>query len=342
LYAHASFHGQAQALPTLLFAVYTPLDKFFLMNDAVLVYLFKNFVPLKTSLLYPYPDKMNGFFHFFIYCSPLIVGAMVLFLVKFAVRYRPVVFGGFFFLITIALPVILLWYNAYFISDHYLYLPSIGLFYVLACILDHLLQKKNMTINKICYLLLGGYAVLMSVMTFQYCKAWQNDTTIWSHAIDLYPNAPLTSIAYNNRGHAYQLDNEGDKALSDLSRAIDLSPKYEVAYLNRSLLYIQYRQYALAMKDCLSMLELDPNDVRALNNMGFAYVSSGQYAQGVEFLTKAIKTHPDFSLLYFNRGMAYMNLRQFKEAAQDFHTVMILDPQNTIAISRYQQVLNHE
>src|SRR5437879_3312186 len=48
---------------------------------------------------------------------------------------------------------------------------------------------------------------------------------------------PRNAIAYNNRGIAYRIKDEDDRAIADYTKAIEIDPKYADAYYNRGNIY---------------------------------------------------------------------------------------------------------
>jgi tetratricopeptide (TPR) repeat protein len=45
------------------------------------------------------------------------------------------------------------------------------------------------------------------------------------------------AIAYNNRGDAFWVKNDNDKAFADYDQAIKIDPKYATAYVNRGIIH---------------------------------------------------------------------------------------------------------
>ena len=71
---------------------------------------------------------------------------------------------------------------------------------------------------------------------------------------------PIFAIAYNNRGDAYIGKYDYDRAIAELNRAINLNPTLEKAYINRACAYFLKANYAQARADTNTALQIDPND----------------------------------------------------------------------------------
>jgi len=61
--------------------------------------------------------------------------------------------------------------------------------------------------------------------------------------------APNDAEACYNRGNAYSLKGEYDKAIADYTKAIEINPKYAKAYYNRGLAYYLKKEYDKAWED---------------------------------------------------------------------------------------------
>ena len=75
------------------------------------------------------------------------------------------------------------------------------------------------------------------------------------------------SAAYNNRGDAYNLKGDYDRAIIELTKAIRLDPALVSAYINRGCAYFLKDNYTQARADANIALRIDPNnqDARLLN-----------------------------------------------------------------------------
>ena len=67
---------------------------------------------------------------------------------------------------------------------------------------------------------------------------------------------PKDVVAYHNRGDAYDLKGEVDKAISDYTKAIVLNPNYAPAYNSRGRAYVSKGDYVRAVDDVTKAGEL--------------------------------------------------------------------------------------
>ena len=66
------------------------------------------------------------------------------------------------------------------------------------------------------------------------------------------------SIAYYNRGSAFQTKGDVDRAITDYDMAIGLKPDYAAAYENRARAYVSKGDYTRAVADVTKAGELTP------------------------------------------------------------------------------------
>ena len=71
---------------------------------------------------------------------------------------------------------------------------------------------------------------------------------------------PNDVLAYHNRGDAYGLKGEVDRAISDYTKAIELNPSYAPAYTGRGRAYTRKGDYTRAVADVTKASELTPNE----------------------------------------------------------------------------------
>jgi len=67
---------------------------------------------------------------------------------------------------------------------------------------------------------------------------------------------PKDVLAYYNRGDAYGLNGEADRAISDYDKAIELNPNYAAAYTGRGRAFTSKGDYTRAVADVTKASEL--------------------------------------------------------------------------------------
>ncbi len=77
------------------------------------------------------------------------------------------------------------------------------------------------------------------------------------------------AVAYNNRGSAYDDQNQTAKAMKDFKQAIKIKPDYAEAYYNRSFAYERKGKLPQALADIEKAVRLQPDDKYYTNRMEY-------------------------------------------------------------------------
>jgi lipoprotein NlpI len=137
--------------------------------------------------------------------------------------------------------------------------------------------------------------------------------------------------AFFNRGAAYYLTGQYDRAIQDYGQAIRLKPDFVLAFLDRGLAYYTTGQYDRAIQDYGQVIRQKPDLAMAFNNRGYAYDAKGQYDRAIQDYDKAIHLKPDFASAFVDRGIAYYHNGQYDSALQDYDQAIRLRPDLAVA-----------
>jgi tetratricopeptide (TPR) repeat protein len=98
-----------------------------------------------------------------------------------------------------------------------------------------------------------------------------------------------------------------------------IAPNDAEAYYNRGLAYQLKKEYDKAIADYTKAIEINPNDAEAYNNRGLAYGSKKEYDKAIADYTKAIEINPKYAEAYYNRGLAYFLKKEYDKAWEDVY-----------------------
>lgn len=292
-------------------------------------YLVKLFIPIKLSAIYPYPKGINTSLPTVFLASILLVIALVVILVFFGRRSRKIMFGGLFFIIT-SLPILqIVPNNPSIVCERYTYIPYLGIFYVLAEGLNWFFSKK--TIKEKFSLVLACVAIvaILSFLTWQRCKVWRDDETLWTDVLNQYPKV---WFAYNTRGAAYKEKGDFEKAVLDYNRSLELEPDYWEVLNNLGNLYFSRGDYERAIADYTHSIDLNPNLEEAYNNRANAYASLKEYDQALKDYSRALEINPNLAEVHSNRGNLYRVKGNLQQAIADYNEAIRLKPDYANAI----------
>ncbi len=313
-------------------------ERFLLGSYALLVYLYKLFIPFPLSAYYPYPDKINNWLPIIYYTTPLFI-FLFTYLIYRSKKYRKaLVFGSLFFLVNIVFVLQIVQAGEAFLADRFTYIPYIGLCFIIAFIGEKFFYQKHFS-KYILIVITSLYIVGLAYLTHQQCKVWYNSETLWSHVIQQYPEQ--VSVAYNNRGNFYRQQGQTAQALTDYNKAISLDFNYHLAYVNRGNIHYDNKKYDKAYADYHKALKLKANNTEALNNLAAIYFQKGHYKECINYASKAIDLNKNYTDAYRNRAVAYAVQKQFAKAKQDYDQYLRLQA-NDFQVLHWRGIAHRE
>ena len=333
IFGYIAMEAQKEMSAMTDIAHYNLFDQLLFSSYALLTYLWKLVLPIQLSCFYNYPAKENGMYPIIFYIAPLLVLTLG-FLISRSQKFgKDVLFGFAFFLITIALVLQIIPVGAAITADRYSYLPYIGLFFIIARGVNHLIENPS---NKLKVFKVPAFAALVlfgvacCYLSFQRTKVWHDSLSLWNDAIEKCDKAPL---AFNCRGGVYYFDKDYDKAMVDFSRAIELKRDYADAYYNRGLVFNNWGKYNEAIKDYTASISTRPQFAPAYYYRGNAYYNLGKFDSAIIDFNQAIALKYSNPNGYYNRGLIFYNQGKHEEAIRDFTSALQLNPAFSIAYS---------
>jgi protein O-mannosyl-transferase len=299
---------------------YNRFDYFMLGFYSLYEYVKRLFIPLDLSAFYPYPQK-TGFLLPLKYVIGSLSSIVSLSLIGWFFRKnRKIIFGVFFFVVSILPGLQFLPASPSLSADHYSYLPYFGLIYLAGELFCFFYRKgKKASLFSLCGLIL----LSLSVLTYQRCVVWQNSVNLWSDVLKKYPDEP---VALTNRTDAYIGEKMYDKAFADVNKVIRLQPNVVSGYINRGIAYAMLNEDTKAEQDFKKGLEIAPRSVKVYLNYANIYMKDGKdHSRAVGFYKKTIEISPRNPDLYNNLGSAYLLSKDFAKAKDAFSKAIRLD-----------------
>ncbi len=235
-------------------------------------------------------------------------------------RSRPAAFGIGWFLIGLLPFSNLFPINAY-MAEHWLYLPSIGIFLFVAHGLYRLYRHPRL--KKLSLGLIAALVGFYGAVTFIHNRYWA-DTLFFYERTWAY--APYSWRVANNLGTTYQEKGELDKAETYLLKAIELKPDNAEAYNNLGVVYSRRHQPEEAIAYLNKALALDPRYAEAYRNLGNAHRRAGRPREAAAAYEKALLVRPDYALAYAGLGNLAQDKEDYGEAVRLYEKALDIDP----------------
>jgi tetratricopeptide (TPR) repeat protein len=150
------------------------------------------------------------------------------------------------------------------------------------------------------------------ISTYNRCKIWKDDVTLWSDVIEKYPDQ--TIIPYINRGMAYTTRQEWYNAITDFNKANSIDPKNAAVLTDRGFVYGIVGQPQEAINDFSAALMIEPKNTKALQNRGVAYGNTGQPDKAVDDFLRTLEIDPGYMKVYVNLGLIYLQEKKVDQS----------------------------
>jgi len=275
--------------------------------------------------------------------DPLVLGAAVLVAGTLAVawvcrrRAWPVTFGLAWFVVAL-IPVSNVVPLATYMAEHWLYVPSMGLFLVVGWGLSQLAERgwqqpvaAGVVVGLAAY---GGLTVRRNA-------DWRDGVTLYEATVRL---APQSARAWSNLGHSYQERGELQRATEAYQHALRLTtatpdalathgtriaPDPSVASHQRALvgnIYREQQHFDDALREFRAALAFDPANVSAYNNLALTLEATGRTDEAKQAFETALRLYPDFAAAHSNLGNLYFHGGDLDRAQAEYVAAIGLNP----------------
>jgi tetratricopeptide (TPR) repeat protein len=275
------------------------------------IYLLIIPVPLHMERIMTY---VNSFWNLRVLPS-IVIFIVFLFLVfKTFTKFRKISFGLLWFLIAL-IPVLNIFIplNAQ-MAEHWLYLPSIGIFMSLSLIVDQFLAMTNNRKRRICYYGIFCLMIFYSFLTIRQNQQWKNERTFYNYTLKYSPRSAKT---YYNIGGLYKLDGKLNDAINEYKKALDVNPCYVEAINNLGNVYRIEGKLNDAVNEYNKAIAIDPRYIEAINNLGNTYAEMGNDDKAIEEFKKSIDVQPNY-IAFNSLGLSYYAKKQWDIAIEQY------------------------
>ena len=293
--------------------------------DGFAFYLTKLVVPTELSVYYARELVSVGVGEYLVLASMLIGGGFVAW--RWPRHRRSLVFGAGFFIVALA-PMLKLvpFARDFAYADRYLYLPALGVFFIVGLLVDALLDgtARRRSTAIAAWACIAAVCVAMLVATHQRSKVWQSSGTLWASVIANYPD---TAIAHHNYGLWHLREGRVDDAARHLAMTIQLDGELAEGHYNIGLLHARRGDAARARTHYQIAVDLEPDYVEAHNNLGTILEAYGELKEAQRHYQVAIELSPRYADARLNLGNCYLRQQRLDEAVASYLIAIELQPE---------------
>jgi len=208
-------------------------------------------------------------------------------------------------------------------ADRYTYLPSIGIFIIVAWGAAELFAKWRYQ-KIVLGISAGTVLAILLICTRIQVRHWQNSFTLYEHSLAVTKN---NYIIHGNYGGILTENGQPDKAIEHLKKAMRIKPNNADIYYNLAIALSAKGEIEQAIVQYNNALTYSPHMFKANYNLGNAYLKLGQLNDAVKCYTKALGVNPDFPEVHYNMGNALFKQGKYEKAIIHYGKAVELKPE---------------
>jgi len=285
-------------------------------------------------LVWPVGLHMEYGLRVFPFAHPLVLAGLGLVIVLLGyvwVRRRRPGLAGFsivWFFVAL-LPVANIYLINAYMAEHWLYLPSIGFFLVLAkgiTLLD--LKEKTRPVALLCFWGLVGF---FSVLTVRQNRLWSDPELFYEYTLRYVPFSTRVlnnlAVIYHEKGRLEEAIACHKKAIASVSFSDPLHyTKVYVNHYNLGNIYRKIGRLPEAVEAYKKAIEIGPRHLESYVNLGGVYQEMGRLQEAEAVYRQAIGRDPGYALAYDELGLLYLKSQRWEEAIALYREAIEADP----------------
>ena len=293
-------------------------------------YLLLTFWPNDLGVYYPYTTSGTPAWQ--IICAAfLLIGITAL--CFFQRKIRPYLVVGWLWFLGALVPVIgIVQVGGQTMADRYFYIPSIGLFIVIAFGLADIAETRGLA-PSLSAAVASGILLALAILTNAQIHRWSNSFTLFKHTLAV---TPPNLIIENNLGSALSRSGLHDEAGAHFEKALQIIPAHYDSLLYDTLLNMgitRFYQNRLpeAIEYCQSALRVRPDAPKAHDLLGMALAMQGHGEAALDEMRHAAELAPNDADIQKDLGVTLARLGRIPESIDHFHEALRLNPYNASA-----------
>jgi protein O-mannosyl-transferase len=266
---------------------YSFWDRFIIAGQALWFYMGKLIWPVPIIFTYPMWSIDDSVWWQYLYPFTFIFLILILWALRKKIGRGPLT--SILFFAGSSLPA-LGFFNIYYmrfslVSDHFQYLPSIGIL-LIAVVGVARLAGKSFSVFAILLLLSLGH------LTWKQIPVYKNDFNLWSDTVQKNPDAWM---AQYNLANVLIAEQKVKEAITHYREAIRIKPDFALAPYNLGNTLLAQKNTREAIIQYQTTIRIKPDFVDAYNNLGVALLSQGNTQEAINQFRKALELKPDYA-----------------------------------------------
>lgn len=302
------------------------------------VYIFKLLAPYHLAPYYPIEGQHYTDVQLILGLLGILLVTALTLLVARSVPYLTI---GWLWYVGTLVPVIgIVQVGGQAYADRYTYIPSIGIFLIVAFGLRDLASRAPV------FRYVGVAAATLaliacSVYSFVQIGIWKDTETLFTYTLSV---TERNQIAHITLGTSYHEDGRYDDALSEFEKALSINPTSGSALYNKASTLRRTGKLEEAILVYNEALKYQQNDRwKSYGGLGMATFDLGRYDEAKKYFAGAIRSNPNFNEGYVMLARALIELDEIKPAVEALDIAVRRMPTDFIWMARLARILaTHE
>ncbi len=239
-------------------------------------------------------------------------------------RHAMMAFGFYFITLLPVLGFVAMSYmRVGWVSDHFVYIPMIGILALIASICAHLSTKLRPILRNAAWLGIAAALGGLLVQSHNYAAIWANEDVLWLHTLKYNESCWQAHNRYGSREF-----NRGNHtiALAHFERATALRPDLAETQNNLGSGLLAAKNTKAAIHRFREALRLSPDIIAIQANLGRALMLDGQNDEAVLVYADLVKKIPSRAEFHCNLGVTLFHAGRIDEAITAFEQALKIDP----------------
>ena len=287
-------------------------------------YIGKMFWPVDLAFFYPLMHKLPGWEIAGAFLQMMIITFIA---IRFISRHPYFIVGWLWYLGTLVPVIGIIQVGMQARADRYAYVPTIGLFIIIAWGLYGVAAKQRN--RKIGFTLSVVLCSALMVLTGLQVRYWADSHTLYGHALKVTKD---NMLAHYNLGTILAEEGKTSEAIQHYNEALRIMPDYAEAHNNLGNALISEKRIADAIDHYRAALRIYPNFAVVHNNLGIALEETWKPTEAMYQYAEALQINPNYFEAHMNLGSILAGQGKTHEAVDHYQKALSLKPDATEAM----------
>jgi tetratricopeptide (TPR) repeat protein len=283
-------------------------------------YLWKTLWPIDLAVFYPFQSRIPPVA---VLCSDMMLTITTTVVMRKRQKYPYLLFGWFWFLISLAPVIGIVRVGLQSMADRYTYMPLIGIFVMVGWGAESLFEPCRISLQRFSYALSVALIAACLLLSWRQTSYWQDTATLFTHALNATDD---NFVAYSVLGRYEERKGRLEEALHYYNQALEIAPWYEYAKIHQGIILMNQGRLDAAVFKYNEAILQNPTSVTGHINLGIVMALQGRTADAIRNFKIALDFDPLSAAAHYNLGMELVKTGKMEEAIQHYILALKIDP----------------